>query len=153
MIKGDCRGQCPLISKQTMTICMPHTPSTCLVPDSHPLYLPHSGLKPFEPASYQHCTPGTCLVPASHPLYLSCMCLTPLIPASYLPHLVPDLHPLYPLHLSYPLYLLHFLRPPTPLTPLTPLTPFILIHILKDNWIHPVTPFQNQNFQQSDPCK
>ena len=41
----------------------------------------------------------------------------------------------------------------TPLTPLTPVTPFILICILKDDWMHPVTPFQNQNFHQSDPCK
>ena len=59
--------------------------------------------------------------------------LVPLIPLVSLIPLVPLL-PSYLLYPSYPLYLSY---------------PLILICILKDDWMHPVTPFQNLNFHQS----
>ena len=154
---------------------MPHTHFICLVPASHPFYLPCTCLSPLLSASYLPHTPFTCLIPAWHPFYLPCTCLTPLVPTSYLPcTLVPALHPFYlpctclaplllascsPCNLCNCLTSFVSLAPLAlstclaPLTPLTPLASFILICILKDDWMHCVTPFQNQNVHQSDPCK
>ena len=125
-----------------------HTPFICLILASHPFYLSCTCLAPLLPASYLPRTPFTCLVPvshpftclvpASHPFYLPCTCLAPLLPTSF---------PLCTLCTCLTSFVfLISLTPLTLLAPLTPLTPFILICTLKDDWMHPVTPFQNQNF-------
>ena len=70
--------------------------------------------------------------------------LAPLVPLA--------LAPLAPLA-SLALAPLGPLTPLAPLVPHAPLAPFVLICILKDDWMLHVTPFQNLNLDQSDPCK